>query len=128
LYFSISAVVQMEMSWLSVVMGTSPCARQWLDPVVPCTDGTKDEDHTELHDMLSLGCELELWLDRPDESACFAPLSSLLILHITCNNNTQTKVPSTLGVSISVSQTGITKKRLCRELARDEASKKTSLT
>jgi hypothetical protein len=84
----------------------------------------KDEDH----DLLSLECEPELSLDGLDEIARFTPLSSLLILHNTCNNNTQTKVPSTLGVSISVSRSGGGNKRLCRELARDEARKKASLT
>jgi hypothetical protein len=62
----------------------------------------KDEDRAELCDLLSLECAPELWLDGPDESAHFTPLSSLLILHNTCNSNTQTKVPSTVVVSISV--------------------------
>jgi hypothetical protein len=80
--------------------------------MVSCGDGTKDEDRTKLCDLLSLECEPELWLDGPDESAHFIPLSNLLILHDTCNNNTQTKVPSTLGVSISVSRTGVRKQEV----------------
>jgi hypothetical protein len=59
----------------------------------------KDEDHAESYDLLSLECEPEPWLDGQDKSAHFTPLSSLLILHNTCNNNTQTKVSRTLGVS-----------------------------
>jgi hypothetical protein len=50
--------------------------------------------------------ELEPQLDGPDESARFTPLNNFFILHSTCNNNTQQEVPSTLGVSISVSQMG----------------------
>jgi hypothetical protein len=71
--------------------------------MVSCSDGTKDEDHAKLCDLLSMECEPVPWLDGTEESTRFTPLSSLLILHNTCNNNTQTKVPSTLGVSISVS-------------------------
>jgi hypothetical protein len=102
----------MDMPSLSIVMGTSPCARTGLNPVVMCGDGTKDEDHTELCDLLSLECEPVLWLGGPDESARFTPLSSLLILHNTCNNNTQTIVPSTPGVSISVSRMGVRKQEV----------------
>jgi hypothetical protein len=40
-------------------------------------------------------------LDRLDENAHFTPPSNFFILHSTCKNNTQQKVPSTLGVSIS---------------------------
>jgi hypothetical protein len=69
--------------------------------MVSCGDGSKDKECAKLCDLLSLECEPKSWLDEPDESARFTPLSSLLILHNTCNNNTQTKVPSTLGVSVS---------------------------
>jgi hypothetical protein len=74
--------------------------------VVLCGNGTKDEDHGESCDLLSPVRELEPQLDGPDESACFTPLNNFFILHSTCNNNTQQEVPSTLGVSISVSQMG----------------------
>jgi hypothetical protein len=74
--------------------------------VVPCGDGTKDGDHGESCDPLSLECELEPQLDGPDESTHFTPLNNFFILHSTCNNNTQQQVPSTLGVSVSVSRTG----------------------
>jgi hypothetical protein len=80
--------------------------------VVSCGDGIKDDDHTELCDLLSLLCEPEPWLDGSDESAHFTPLSSLLILHNTSNNNTQAKVLSTLSVSVSVSQTAVRKQEV----------------
>jgi hypothetical protein len=38
------------MSSPSVVSGTSSCAREWLNPIVPCSDGTKDEDRGESYD------------------------------------------------------------------------------
>jgi hypothetical protein len=47
-------------------------------------DGTKDEDHGESCDMLSLEHELEPRLDRPDESAHVTPLNNFFILHNTC--------------------------------------------
>jgi hypothetical protein len=69
-------------------------------------DGTKDEDRGESCNLLSSEREPEPWLDRPDESGCFTPLNNFFILHNTCNNNTQQEVPSTLGISVSVSQMG----------------------
>jgi hypothetical protein len=75
-------------------------------PSVSCGDGTKEEHRTELCDMLSLECEPEPGLDGPDESTC-----GLLILHNTCNN-TQRKVPITLGVSVSVSRTAGRKQKV----------------
>jgi hypothetical protein len=72
-------------------------------PPVPCSEGTKDEDHAESCDP-SPECEVEPRLDRPDENTCFTPPINFFILHSTCNNNTQQQVPSTLGVSVSVSQ------------------------
>jgi hypothetical protein len=45
---------EMEMSSLFIASGMSSCARQWLDPVVLCGDGTKDEHHGESCDVLSL--------------------------------------------------------------------------
>jgi hypothetical protein len=96
--------------------------------VVPSSDGMKDEDRGESCDPLSPECEPEPRLDGPDQSARFTPLTNFFILHNTCNNNTQQELPSTLGVSISVSRTGGGNKRLCREIASDEASKKPSLT
>jgi hypothetical protein len=63
----------------------------------------KDEDHGESWDMLSPEREPEPQLDGPNESARFIPLNNNFILHNTCNNNTQQEVPSTQGVSISVS-------------------------
>jgi hypothetical protein len=94
------------MSSPSATSGTSSCARLRLDPVVPCSDGTKDEDCGESCDPLSPERELELQLDGLDESTRFTPLNNFFILHNTCNNNTQQEVPSTLGVSVSVSQMG----------------------
>jgi hypothetical protein len=37
------------------------------------------------------------------KSARFTPLNNFFILHNTYNNNTQQEVPSTLGVSVSIS-------------------------
>jgi hypothetical protein len=54
---------------------------------------------------MSSECELEPWLDGLDKSARFTPLDTFFILHNTYNNNTQQEVPSTLGVSVSVSRT-----------------------
>jgi hypothetical protein len=72
----------------------------------------KDEDHGESCDLLSPERELEPRLDGPDESARFTPLNNFFILHNTCNNNTQQKVPSTLGVTISVSRMGGRKQKV----------------
>jgi hypothetical protein len=74
--------------------------------VVSCGDGMKDEDCGESCDPLSLECEPEPRLDGPDVSAHFTPLNKFFILHNTCNNNTQQEVPTTLGVSVSVSRMG----------------------
>jgi hypothetical protein len=71
----------------------------------------KDEDHSESCDPLSLERELEPRLDGPDESTRFTPLNNFLIMHNTCNN-TQQEVPSTLGVSVSVSRMGERKQRV----------------
>jgi hypothetical protein len=71
--------------------------------MVPCGDGTKDEDYGESCEPLSLEHVPETRLDEPDESACFTPLNNFFILHNACNNNTQREVPSTLGVSVSAS-------------------------
>jgi hypothetical protein len=65
----------------------------------------KDEDHAESCDP-SPEHELEPRLDRLDDNARFTPPINFLLLHNTCNNNTQQQVPSTLGVSVSVSRTG----------------------
>jgi hypothetical protein len=70
----------------------------------------KDEDRSESCNSLSLESEPKTRLDGPDESAHVTPLNNFFILHITCNNNTQQQVPSTLGVSIS--QTGGRKQRV----------------
>jgi hypothetical protein len=80
--------------------------------VVSCGDGTKDEDRGESCDPLSPEYEPEPWLDGADESARFTPLNKFFILHNTCNNNTQQEVPSTLGVSISISQMSGRKQRV----------------
>jgi hypothetical protein len=74
--------------------------------VIPCGDGTKDEDCGESCDSLSLERELEPWLDGPDKSAHFTPLNNFFILYNTCKNDTQQEVLGTLGVSISVSRMG----------------------
>jgi hypothetical protein len=70
--------------------------------MVQCDDGMKDKDHVESCDPLSLEREPEPRLDGPYESTHFTPLNKFFILHNTCNN-TQEEVPSTLGVSISIS-------------------------
>jgi hypothetical protein len=80
--------------------------------MVLCGDGRKDKDHGESCDPLSLEREPKPQLDGPDESACFTPLINFFILHNTCNNNTQQEVPSTLGVSISISRMGGRKQRV----------------
>jgi hypothetical protein len=74
-------------------------------PPVSCGDGMKDEDRAESYDP-SPERELEPRLDRLDETARFTPPINFFILHSICNNNTQQQVPSTLGVSISVSRMG----------------------
>jgi hypothetical protein len=66
----------------------------------------KDEDHAESYDPLSPEREPEPRLDGTDKSAHFTPLNNFFILQSTCNNNTQQEVPTTLGVSISVSRMG----------------------
>jgi hypothetical protein len=80
--------------------------------MVPCGDGTKDEDRGESCDLLSSECELEPLLDGPDGSAGFTPLNNFFILRNTRSNNTQQEVPSTQGVSISVSRTGARKQKV----------------
>jgi hypothetical protein len=76
-----------------------------------CGDGMKDEDRGESCDPLSLECEPEPQLDGPDKSARFTLLNNFFILHNTCTNNTQ-QVPSTLGVSVTVSLAGGRKQRV----------------
>jgi hypothetical protein len=73
-------------------------------PLVLCGDGTKDKDRADSCDP-SPESELEPRLDGPDENTHFTPAINFFILHITYNN-TQQQVPSTLGVSISVSRMG----------------------
>jgi hypothetical protein len=80
--------------------------------MVPCGDGTKDKDYGESYYPLSPERESEPRLDGIDESAHLTPLNNFFILHNTCNNNTQQEVPSTLGVSVSVSRTGGRKQRV----------------
>jgi hypothetical protein len=63
----------------------------------------KDEDRGESCDPLSPEREIEPQLDGPDESACSTLLNNFIILDNTWINNTQQEVPSTLGVSVSVS-------------------------
>jgi hypothetical protein len=83
-----------------------------VDPTVPCSDGTKDEDRGESCDPLSPESELESWLDRPGKCARFTPLNNFFILQNTCNNNSQQEVPSTLGVSVSIMQTSGRKQKV----------------
>jgi hypothetical protein len=80
-------------------------------PLVSCGEGTKDEDRAESCD-LSPEREPEPQPDGSDENARFTPAINLFILHNTCKNNTQQQVPSTLGVSISISRTGGWKQRV----------------
>jgi hypothetical protein len=70
----------------------------------------KDEDRCESCDPLLPEHELEPRLDRPDDH--FTPLNNFFILHNTCNNNTQQEVPGTIGVSVSINQTGGRKQKL----------------
>jgi hypothetical protein len=79
-------------------------------PPVLCSEGTKDEDHVEPCDP-SPKREPEPRLDGPDENARFTPPINFFILHSTCNKNTQQQVPSTIGLSISISRTGGRKQR-----------------
>jgi hypothetical protein len=65
----------------------------------------KDEDRVESCDPPPER-ELEPRLDGSDENTRFTPPINFFILHDTCNNNTQQQVPSTLGVSVSISQMG----------------------
>jgi hypothetical protein len=74
--------------------------------MVPCGDGMKDEARIESCDMVTLEWELEPRLDGLDENARFTPPNNFFILHNTCKNNTQQKVLSTLGVSVSISRMG----------------------
>jgi hypothetical protein len=78
-------------------------------PPVWCGEGMKDKDRVESCDPSS---EHEPQLDGPDENARFTPPINFFILQNTCNSNTQQEVPSTLGVSVSVSQTGERKQRV----------------
>jgi hypothetical protein len=80
--------------------------------VVPCGDGTKDEDYGETCDPLSSEREPEPRLEGPDESTHFTPLNNFFILYTTFNNNAQQEVPSTLGVSVNVSRTGGRKQKV----------------
>jgi hypothetical protein len=80
--------------------------------MVRCGDGMRDKDRGESCDLLSPEHEPKPRLDGLDESAHFTPLNSFFILHNICNNNTQQEVPSTLGVSVSVSQSGGRKQRV----------------
>jgi hypothetical protein len=80
--------------------------------MVSYSDGMKDEELSKSYNPLLLECEPAPRLDRPDESAHFTPLNNFFILHNTCNNNTQQEVPSTLGVSVTVSRMGGRKQRV----------------
>jgi hypothetical protein len=80
--------------------------------MVSSGDGMKDEYHGEPCNPLSPEHELEPRLDGPDKSTHFTPLNNFFILHNTFNSNTQQEVPSTLGVSVSVSQTSGRKQRV----------------
>jgi hypothetical protein len=80
--------------------------------VVSCGDGMKDEYYGGSCDPLSPEREPEPRLDRPDESARFTPLNNFFILHNISKNNTQQEVPSTLGVSVSISRMGGRKQKV----------------
>jgi hypothetical protein len=79
--------------------------------MVSCGEGTNDEDDSESRDP-SPERVPEPRLDGLDENARFTPPINFLILHSICNNNTQQQVPSTLGVAVSVRQTGGRKQRV----------------
>jgi hypothetical protein len=79
--------------------------------LVLCDEGMKDEDRAEFCDP-SPERELEPRLDGLDENACFTSPINFFILHNTYNNITQQQVPSTLSVSVSVSQIGGRKQRV----------------
>jgi hypothetical protein len=74
-------------------------------PPVLCGDSTKDKDCAESYDP-SPEREPDPQIDGLDENARFTPPINFFIMHITCNNNTQQQVPSSQGVSVSVSRTG----------------------
>jgi hypothetical protein len=80
-------------------------------PPVSFGEGMKDEDRAESCDP-SLEREPEPQQDGLDDNAHFTPCINFFILHSTCNNNTQQQVPSTLGVSVSVSRMGGSKQRV----------------
>jgi hypothetical protein len=80
-------------------------------PLISCSEGMKDKDCVEFCDP-SPERESEPRLDGPDENARFTPPINFFILHNTCNNNTQQQVPSNLGVSININQTGGRKQRV----------------
>jgi hypothetical protein len=71
-----------------------------------------DEEHSESCDPLSSEHEPEPRLDGLDESACFTLLNNFFILHNTCNKNTLQEVPSTLGISVSISRMGGRKQKV----------------
>jgi hypothetical protein len=79
-------------------------------PLISCGEGSKDKDRAESCDPSSER-EPGPRLDGPDENASFTSPINFFILNSTCNNNTKQQVPSTLGVSISVSLTGGRKQR-----------------
>jgi hypothetical protein len=80
-------------------------------PPVSCGEGMKDEDRAESCDP-SLEHELEPRLDGLDENSHFTPPINSFIMYSTCNKNIQQEVPTTLGVSVSVSRTGGRKQRV----------------
>jgi hypothetical protein len=82
-----------------------------MHPLVSCGEGMKDEDCVVSCDP-SWDHEPEPRLDGSDENTHFTPPINFFILHNTCNNDTQQQVPSTLGVSVSISRTGGRKQRV----------------
>jgi hypothetical protein len=80
-------------------------------PPVSCGEGMKEEDCAESCDPSSER-EPVPQLDGPDKYTRLTPPMNFFILHSTCNNNTQQELPSTLGVSVSISRMGGRKQRV----------------
>jgi hypothetical protein len=80
-------------------------------PPVSCGEGMKDEDRAESCDP-SPEREPGPQLDGLDKNARFKPPINFFILYNTYNSNTQQEVPSTLGVSVSISRTSGRKQRV----------------
>jgi hypothetical protein len=77
----------------------------------------EDESRRESSDMPSLGeWEPNPWCDVPSEKIFFNPWDNFFILKkYSQKQQTQVRVPSTLGVSISINRAGRRKTKACEE-------------